>query len=101
MRFEWDPAKDEINRAKHRLSFDEATELFMAGVDYLEIYDEEHSEEEDRFIAIGPITRGVIAVAYTERDDDVLRILSARMATKRERQRYDKFEGERYERRDS
>jgi uncharacterized DUF497 family protein len=94
MRFEWDPAKDKANRAKHGLSFEEAAELFKTGVDYLEIYDEEHSDKEDRFIAIGPIRRGVVVVAYTERDDDVLRILSARMATKTERQRLEKFERE-------
>ena len=85
VRFEWDPAKDKSNLAKHGLYFDEATAFFKTGVDYLEIYDEEHSDEEDRFIAIGPSRRGVIVVAYTERDDNVLRILSARMATKRER----------------
>ena len=98
MRFEWDPAKDKSNRAKHGVSFDQASELFKSGVEYLEIYDEEHSDEEDRFIAIGPIKRGVIVIAYTERDDDVLRIVSARMATKRERQRYERFEGEKHER---
>ena len=86
MRFEWDPDKNETNRAKHGLSFEEASELFKGGVDYLEIYDEEHSEQEDRFIAIGPIKRGVIVVAYTERDDDLMRLLSARMATKTERE---------------
>jgi uncharacterized protein len=101
MRFEWDPAKDETNRAKHGLSFEEATGLFKSDVDYLEIYDEEHSDREDRFIAIGPIRRGVIVVAYTERDDDVLRILSARMATKKERQRLEQFERKQHERQDS
>jgi len=77
---------------KHGLSFEEATGLLKADVDYLEIYDEEHSGEEDRFIAIGPIRRGVIVVAYAERDDEVLRILSVRMATKTECQRCEKFE---------
>ena len=101
MRFEWDPAKDAVNRAKHGLSFEEASELFKTDTDYLEIYDEEHSDEEDRFIAIGKIKRGVIVVAYTERDDDVVRIMSARMATSRERQRLEQFERERHERRDS
>jgi len=98
MRFEWDPAKDKSNRTKHGLSFEEANELFKAGVDYLEIYDEEHSDEEDRFIAVGPIKRGVVVVAYTERDEDVLRILSARMATTKERQRFEAWERERHER---
>lgn len=61
MRFEWDPGKDKRNRAKHGLSFDEASTLFKAGVDYLEIYDEQHSDEEDRFIAIGRVRRGLIS----------------------------------------
>lgn len=92
MRFVWDPGKDRINRAKHGLSFEESTELFESGVDYLEIYDDEHSEKEDRFIAVGPIKRGVIVVAYTERDDEVLRLLSARMATRNERRRFEAYE---------
>jgi uncharacterized DUF497 family protein len=46
MQFEWHPAKDKTNPTKHGLSFEEAIELFRSGVDYFEIYDEEHSEEE-------------------------------------------------------
>jgi uncharacterized DUF497 family protein len=70
--------------------------LFKSGVDYLEIYDEEHSDEEDRFIAVGPIERDVIVVSYTERDNEVLRILSARLATKNERRRFEAYQrGER------
>lgn len=92
MRFEWDPAKAKANEAKHGLSFEEAAELFRSATDYLEIYDEQHSEQEDRFIAIGPIQRGVIVVACTERDEDAVRILSARMATKKEKQRFEAFE---------
>ena len=69
------------------MSFGEATELFESGVDYLETFDEEHSEQEDRFIAIGSIKRGVIVVAFTERDDDIVRLISARMATNLERER--------------
>jgi len=96
MRFVWDPKKDEINRAKHGLSFEESTGLFNSGIDYLEIYDEAHSENEDRFIAIGPIKRGVIVVAYTEPEDAVLRLLSARMATRNERRRYEAYEKDRH-----
>jgi len=92
MRFEWDPAKDSANRANHGVSFEEASGLFKSKADYLEIYDQGHSEEEDRFIAIGRIRRGVIVVAYAERDDDVLRIISARLATRKERERFEKFE---------
>ena len=101
MRFVWDPEKDKVNRARHDLSFEESTELFKSGVDYLEIYDEAHSEKEDRFIAVGPIKRGVIVLAYTERDDEVLRLLSARMATKNERRGFEAYEKDRHGRRDS
>ena len=84
MRFEWDPTKDEANQEKHDLGFDEAAELFTSGSDYLEIADEEHSADEDRFIAIGPIRRGVVLVVWTERDGETVRIISARFATKQE-----------------
>jgi uncharacterized DUF497 family protein len=84
MRFEWDPDKERANIKKHGLSFGEATKLFTSGEDYLEIYDDEHSEDEDRFIAIGPGMRGVIVVVYTELTEESIRIISARMATKKE-----------------
>ena len=90
-RFEWDLAKDSSNRAKHGLSFQEASELFLSCVDCLEIYDEAHSVQEDRFIAVGPIRLGVIVVVYTERQEDVIRILSARMATTEERERFEAY----------
>ena len=60
MRFEWDPSKDRTNRRKHGLGFDEVQELFTSGVDYLEIFDEAHSDEEERFIAVGPVQRGIV-----------------------------------------
>lgn len=88
MRFEWDPAKDRANRAKHGLSFQEASGLISSDVDCLEIYDELHSVEEDRFIVVGPIQSGVIVVVYTERKEDVIRILSARKATKKEEDQF-------------
>ncbi|MEZ5558640.1 MAG: BrnT family toxin [Pseudomonadales bacterium] len=88
MRFEWDDAKDRSNQQKHGLSFSEAIQLFQSGQDYLEIFDAAHSQDEDRFIAIGEIHRGVAVVIYTERDEDTVRIIGARMATNRERDRY-------------
>ena len=55
MRFDWDPEKEKAKLDKHGISFGEATELFSSGVDYLEMYDEDHSQKGDRFIAIGPV----------------------------------------------
>ncbi|MCC6521596.1 MAG: BrnT family toxin [Polyangiaceae bacterium] len=85
MRISWDPAKSLANERKHGVSFDEAQALFTSGVDYLEIFDDAHSDDEDRFIAIGPIRRGLVLVAWTERDEDVVRIISARWASPAER----------------
>jgi hypothetical protein len=86
--FEWDDEKILINQQKHGVSFEEARGLFESGVDYLEIFDSEHSDYEDRFIAIGPIGRGLVVVVYTEREDDVTRIIGARFANKNEQSLY-------------
>ena len=88
VRFEWDDAKDRRNQQEHGLSFSEAKQLFQGGQDYLEIFDIAHSRDEDRFIAIGEIHRGVAVVIYTEPEENVIRIIGARMATNRERDRY-------------
>lgn len=84
IQFEWDSAKDDANYRRHGISFEEVKELFTSGVEYLEVFDEEHSHDEDRFIAIGPIARGVVLVVYTERQESVVRIISARRATRGE-----------------
>lgn len=80
----WDPAKNAANKAKHGFSFEEASSLLLGGMDYLEIYDEASSIDEERFLAIGPIASGIVVVVFTERADDVIRIISARRATTRE-----------------
>jgi uncharacterized protein len=85
---EWDAAKDAANQEKHGLSFHEVSALFTPGHEYLELYDDAHSGDEERFIAVGSIARGVVVVVWTERDDDVVRIISARFATARERAAY-------------
>ena len=58
VRVVWEESKNRMNRKKHHVSFEEASELFCRGDDYLEIFDDAHSDEEDRFIAIGPIEKG-------------------------------------------
>ncbi|HSL84583.1 MAG TPA: BrnT family toxin [Thermoanaerobaculia bacterium] len=85
---EWDEAKNLADQRTHGISFEEAVELFTSGVEYLEIFDAAHSDTEDRFLAVGPIRRGLVVIVSTERDEDVLRIISARWATRRERALY-------------
>ena len=53
MKFDWDPEKDRANQTKHELSFEEASAVFEGNSDLLELYDVEHSDDEDRFIGIG------------------------------------------------
>jgi hypothetical protein len=80
----WDRAKDITNQKTHGGSFREASELLTSETDHLELFDDAHSDDEDRFIAIGPIRRGLVLVVWTERDDDRVGIISARWATRRE-----------------
>lgn len=89
MRLEWDPAKNDENLEKHGLSFDEASKLLLATADRMDVFDNAHSDEDDRFVAIGPLAWGIIVVVFTERDEETIRIISARAATRRERQRYE------------
>jgi uncharacterized DUF497 family protein len=86
--FEWDPAKNTRNVRKHGISFEEAATLFTAGSGWLDLDDEAHSDDELRYRAIGPIARGIVVVVYVERDENVLRIISARFATPGERRLY-------------
>ena len=89
----WDEVKDRKNREKHGVSFEEAAQLFSSGIDFLEIFDQAHSFEEDRFLAIGPVVRGLVLVVWTERDDDVVRIISARWASPAENTLYHRYIG--------
>jgi len=65
LEFEWDEAKDLSNISKHGLSFVQAKQLFESGADYLEIFDADYSELEDRFIAIGPIHQKELRLLFT------------------------------------
>lgn len=91
MKVSWDDAKNRANQRKHGISFEEASELFEPGHDYLEIFDDAHSVTEDRFIAIGAIRRGIVLVVWTEKDEDTIRIISARWATTNERTLYQQY----------
>lgn len=95
IRFEWDDEKASQNLRKHGVSFEEVQCLFTSGVAYLEIYDLEHSIDEDRFICIGAIERGIVLVVIVDTADDTFRIISARRATRGEARRYAEFLQER------
>lgn len=84
----WDEAKNLANQKKHGVSFEEARELLESDEGRLDIFDENHSLEEARFISVGPIQRGLVLVVWTERDSDQLRIISARWATRQEEELY-------------
>ena len=91
-RFEWDPAKDRENIRKYKVSFRRATTVFR-DPHQLSIYDDEHSEYEDRWVTVGIDGGGVLrVVVHTFKqiyeDEREIRIISARKATNRESQQY-------------
>ena len=95
MKVEWVEAKNFANQRKHGVSFEEAKQLFAEDGDYLEIFDEGHSESEDRFLAIGPLTRGIVLVVWTERDEETIRIISARWGSEREQALFQAYRNDR------
>ena len=85
MKFEWDEEKNRINKKKHKISFETAAHVFY-DPDYIEMYDFEHSIDEDRYIALGKVG-DVLFVVFTERKETI-RLISARLATNAERKIY-------------
>lgn len=98
MQFEWDDEKEKINIIKHGIDFSTAAKVFK-DENRIELYDEAHSEFEDRYITIGTIgdIAYVVMVVYTEREE-AIRLISARKATSQERRMYyDYSQGNRFE----
>ncbi len=93
MKFEWDTKKEKINMLKHGITFEQASYVF-ADPFALNKYDDEHSENEDRWILLGrSLNETIIVVIHTFRDIDgteFVKIISARKATKKEKQAYQK-----------
>jgi len=89
IKFEWDPAKDLINIKKHGVSFEEAQYVFY-DENAVQFYDESNSEWEDRFLMLGLSNAArVLLVCHCERKQgQIIRIISARKATKNERRYY-------------
>ncbi len=91
MVFVWDDNKAEINLRKHGVSFEEASTVFE-DYDALQIFDPDHSEDEDRFIMLGMSSAlRLLVVCHCYRDsDEQIRIISARKATKNEMSTYNR-----------
>ncbi len=89
LKFEWNPNKNEINKKKHGLSFETAKEVFYD--EFAILFDDpDHSIEEERFLIIGSIkSEQICIVSHCYRDqENRIRIISARRATKTEKQVY-------------
>ena len=86
LHFEWDERKSAANKKKHGVSFEEAQTVFF-DEDAIEYDDPEHSDEEDRFILVGRSyqLRILVVCHCVRRSASVIRIISARKATRRER----------------
>ena len=89
IKFEWDSNKERLNLRKHRVSFEEAVTIFYDD-SALEFHDPDHSNDKNRFIIIGLSSKGkILMVAHCLRAEEfVIRIISARKATKQESNKY-------------
>jgi uncharacterized DUF497 family protein len=85
----WDPQKERTNISKHKVSFEEAKTVFY-DPNAKVIYDPDHSIEEDRFIILGLSKQlNLLVVCHCHKEnDDIIRIITARKATKLETEQY-------------
>jgi len=90
--FDWDRNKAKLNLAKHNISFEHATTAFR-DPSAITVYDNNHSDIEDRWVTLGLSTNGILLViSHTFRDIDkntvLIRIISVRKASKKEQEQY-------------
>jgi uncharacterized protein len=93
--FEWDPTKAKENQRKHKVSFERAAEVFRDPL-AISIFDEEHSEEEDRWVTIGKDSHeSVLVLIHTfsriATEACTIRIISARKANRKESRQYEQI----------
>ncbi len=91
--FEWDPRKAKDNHRKHGVSFQKAATIFRDPF-ALSVFDQEHSEGEERWVSVGLASGGeLLVVIHTFRQADsgqiAIRVISARRPTRRERRQYE------------
>ena len=89
LRFTWDQSKRKANQKKHGISFEEAQTVFF-DENAIEFFDPDHSQSEDRFLLLGlssSLRTLVVSHCYRKRES-LIRIISARKATKKEQKVY-------------
>ena len=89
IQFEWDVSKASTNQRKHGVSFDEAKSVFY-DENAVIIHDPEHSQDEERFVLLGmsAVSRILVIIHCYRKKDKIIRIISARKATKKETIQY-------------
>ena len=85
MEFEWDETKRQSNLRKHRLDFADAETVFASAIFTFE--DERFNYDEDRYITLGLLRDNIVVIAHTEQEE-IIRIISMRKATKNEQRIY-------------
>ena len=88
MKFEWDEAKNRSNIRKHGFDFADAPEVFRGPL--LARYDTREDYGEERWIAMGLLKDRVVVLAFAQRAEDVIRIISLRKADRNEREAFEK-----------
>jgi uncharacterized DUF497 family protein len=91
--FTWDSRKAASNYRKHKITFEEAVQIFGDPL-LLTVPDREHSEREQRFFSIGQSWAGRLIAVSHEESGNKIRIISARKATRREAREYAEGEGD-------
>jgi uncharacterized protein len=90
LEFEWDPGRAATNLRKHGVTFEEAASAFQ---DVFGLYFQQQDANEPRFVLLAMSQRErLLFTVHAERDHDVIRIISARLATRAERRRYEQDE---------
>ena len=84
--FEWDEKKNKLNQKQHGIAFEDAQFVFNDPLKII-LPDLYHSEKEERWLAIGVVSR-ILFVVFTERGENIIRIISARTGTKAEERFY-------------
>lgn len=88
LKVEWDEDKAHSNGRKHGVTFDEAVTVFADAL-AMTIHDRDHSDDEDRYVIMGESDQQrLLVVSFTDRED-AIRIISARVANRRERKKYE------------